>query len=135
MRKRCCATDSNFVTRENHCCACTVVICGTCSTSESFKDDFTCTATELADKTGVTKATMTGFIDGLERDHLIERIADKIDRRKMLIKLTPAGQKKLDEVMPDYHAHVHDLMSHLSAVERAAMLHGVKTLSSNIKSV
>lgn len=99
------------------------------------QDDLTCTATELADKTGVTKATMTGFIDGLERDHLIERIADKIDRRKMLIKLTAEGQKKLDEVMPDYHAHVHDLMSHLSAVERAAMLHGVKTLSSNIKSV
>jgi DNA-binding MarR family transcriptional regulator len=99
------------------------------------QDDFTCTATELAEKTGVTKATMTGFIDGLEKDSLVERMSDKVDRRKILIKLTHEGQKKLDVVMPDYHIHVHDLMSHLTTIERASMLHGVKTLSANIKSV
>jgi len=97
------------------------------------QDELTCTPSELAEKTGVTKATMTGFIDGLEREGLIERISDKVDRRKMLITLTSAGQKKLDEVMPDYHTQVHNLMSNLTMPERDAMLYGVKTLAANIK--
>jgi DNA-binding MarR family transcriptional regulator len=97
------------------------------------QDELTCTPSELAEKTGVTKATMTGFLDGLEREGLVERISDKVDRRKMLITLTSAGQKRLDDVMPDYHNQVHNLMNNLSVSERDAMLHGVRTLAANTK--
>lgn len=96
------------------------------------QDDLTSTPSELAEKAGVTKAAMTGFINGLEREGLVLRLADKIDRRKLLIKLTPAGQQKLDEVMPDYNMKVHNLMNILSAAQRDVMVNGVKMLAANI---
>ena len=36
----------------------------------------------LAEKAGVTRATMTGLIDGLERDGLVQRVFDTADRRE-----------------------------------------------------
>lgn len=45
----------------------------------------------LADLAGVTRATMTGLLDGMARDGLITRSHDSEDRRKMIVRLTPAG--------------------------------------------
>lgn len=94
--------------------------------------NLTSSPSALAEKVGVTKATMTGFIDGLEREGLISRVMDTVDRRKLVIQLTAAGQQKLDEVMPDYCEKVQALMTTLSLVERDAMLTKVKTLAANI---
>jgi len=96
------------------------------------QDDLTSSPSELAEKVGVTKATMTGFIDNLEREGLITRFIDSVDRRKYLIKLTPAGQQKLDDVMPDYHKKVHALMTVLGDAERVAMLNSLKSLAANL---
>ncbi len=96
------------------------------------QDDLTSSPSDLADKAGVTKATMTGFIDGLEREGLVLRLMDTADRRKFLIRLTPAGQQKLDEVLPDYHRKVRDLMTILSLDQRDAMLDSVKRLAANL---
>jgi DNA-binding MarR family transcriptional regulator len=73
---------------------------------------------ELADKAGVTRATMTGLLDGLERDGLVERLSDEQDRRRYTIRLTAAGQAKLDEVMPDYYQRVRRLMQPLDENQR-----------------
>lgn len=72
----------------------------------------------LADKAGVSRATMTGLLDGLERDDLVERVLDRSDRRRVTIQLTPAGQAKLDAVMPDYYQRVRRLMAPLDEDER-----------------
>jgi len=86
----------------------------------------------LAEKAGVTKGTMTGFIDGLEREGLVSRLMDIEDRRKFMIRLTPAGQQKLDQVMPDYYSKVSSLMSTINAEECAVMVKSIKTLSSHL---
>jgi len=96
------------------------------------EDNLTSSPSALAEKVGVTKATMTGFIDGLEREGLISRLMDTVDRRKLLIQLTAAGQQKLDEVMPDYCDKVQALMATLSLNERDAMLASIKTLAENV---
>ena len=41
---------------------------------------------------------MTGLLDGLAREGLIQRIVDEKDKRQTQIKLTKKGQQKLDEV-------------------------------------
>ena len=41
------------------------------------------TPAELAEAAGVTRATMTGLIDTLERDGLVKREPDPVDRRMM----------------------------------------------------
>ncbi len=44
--------------------------------------------TELSEKTGLAKTTLTGMLDRLEVLGLVQRIFDRTDRRKILIKLT-----------------------------------------------
>ena len=76
----------------------------------------------LADKAGISRASMTGLLDGLERDGLIERIFDAADRRRIRIHLTAAGQAKLDAVMPDYYQRVRRLMAPLAESERVQFM-------------
>lgn len=75
----------------------------------------------LAEKAGVTRATMTGLIDGLERDGLVERIFDPQDRRRVSVKLTESGQAKLDDVMPDYYSRLRICMAGLDEAGREQM--------------
>jgi len=96
------------------------------------QDDLTSTPTILAEKTGVTKATMTGFIDSLEREGLVSRVIGTEDRRKFMIRLTAAGQQKLDDVMPDYFSKVRALMTKLDINERDVMVSNMKLLASNL---
>lgn len=78
----------------------------------------------LAEKAGVSRATMTGLLDGLERDGLVERIYDKNDRRRVSIRLTEQGQQRLDQVMPDYYTRLRQCMAGVSESERD-VLHGI----------
>jgi DNA-binding MarR family transcriptional regulator len=96
------------------------------------EETFTSTPSDLAEKTGVTKATMTGFLDGLEKEGLVQRVLHEEDRRKLQIKLTQQGQQKLDEVMPDYCSRVKALMSVLDSVQRDELLKSVNMLSAHV---
>lgn len=78
----------------------------------------TSTPSMLADKAGVTRATMTGLIDGLEQVGLVERVFAKDDRRSVVIHLTEAGQAKLDVVMPDYYRRLRQCMQALDEKKR-----------------
>jgi len=82
------------------------------------EDSRTSTPSVLAEKAGVKRATMTGLIDGLEQNGLVERIYTKDDRRSILIRLTDAGQDKLDAVMPDYYRRVRKCMQSLDDDKR-----------------
>lgn len=77
------------------------------------EDSLTSTPSALAEKAGVTRATMTGLIDGLERDGLVERLMDTRDRRSVSVRLTPSGEAKLDQVMPDYYSRLRRCMAGL----------------------
>jgi len=72
----------------------------------------------LAEKAGVTRATMTGLIDGLERDGLVERLFDPEDRRRVSVRLTASGQSRLDEVMPDYYGRLRQCLAGLHEHDR-----------------
>lgn len=50
---------------------------------------------ELAEQLDVTPRNVTGLIDHLERDGLVERIDDPDDRRSTYARLTLAGAKRL----------------------------------------
>jgi DNA-binding MarR family transcriptional regulator len=78
----------------------------------------TSTPSILAEKAGVSRATMTGLIDGLEQSNLVARIYTKDDRRSVQIKLTEAGQAKLDVVMPDYYRRLRKCMQALDGNKR-----------------
>jgi len=60
------------------------------------------TPASVADQLGVTRAAVTGLIDGLERARLIERHAHPEDRRSTVLMLTARGQQSLDRIAPHY---------------------------------
>ncbi len=82
------------------------------------EDSNTSTPSILAEKAGVSRPTMTGLLDGLEQSNLVERVLTKEDRRSIFIKLTEAGQAKLDIVMPDYYRRLRECMKALSEQDR-----------------
>lgn len=87
------------------------------------EESLSSTPSLLAEKIGVTRATMTGLIDSLEQGGLIKRVFDKTDRRSVIIKLTAAGQAKLDVVMPDYYRRLRQCMQGLDEANRTQLHH------------
>jgi len=80
------------------------------------------TPAELADAAGVTRATMTGLIDTLERDGYVKREPDPVDRRQMSVLLTPAGEKFLMEFLPGHFKAINAVMSTLTEDERKTLV-------------
>ena len=76
------------------------------------------TPATLAEAAGVTRATMTGLIDTLEKDHLVVREPDPSDRRTIHVLLTPEGRARLDAMLPEYFQCVSDILQPLTESER-----------------
>src|SRR5258706_417211 len=53
------------------------------------------TAGELARATGLTRGAITGVIDRLERKGFAKRGAARADRRKVLVRATPAVERRI----------------------------------------
>jgi len=80
------------------------------------------TPAELAEVAGVTRATMTGLVDTLERDGLVKREPDPKDRRMMSVNLTAKGHQLLTQVLPDHFRLMGEVMSPLSEAERKTLV-------------
>jgi len=76
----------------------------------------------LAEHTGVTRATMTGLVDTLERDGLVRRAPDRVDRRMMTVELTARGEKLLLKILPDHFRQMAWLLGPLSETERKTLV-------------
>ena len=76
------------------------------------------TPAELADLSHVSRATMTGLIDTLERDGLVKREPDLTDRRMMAVTLTEKGRLLLQDILPPHFREMAWLMSPFSESER-----------------
>lgn len=96
------------------------------------EDNKTSTPSLLAEKAGVTRATMTGLLDGLVRDGLVERVFDEEDRRRVSVTLTKKGQAKLDDVMPDYYARLRTCMAAVDEDSREALENTLSKISEGL---
>lgn len=85
----------------------------------------------LAEKSGVTRATISGLLDTMERDGLVTRNDSASDRRTVIVLLTEQGQDLVNAILPGYFARVEELISPLNADERKAFV----TLLQKIQSV
>ena len=59
---------------------------------------------EIADHLDVSPRNITGLIDHLERDGLVERVHDLNDRRSIQARLTPRGLQTLSDLWDKAHA-------------------------------
>lgn len=75
----------------------------------------------IADACGVTRATITGLLDGLETEGLIRRERAAGDRRSLQVRLTRAGEAFLARVLPDHFRRIAALMAGVGERDRAAL--------------
>ncbi|WP_019422230.1 MarR family winged helix-turn-helix transcriptional regulator [Paenibacillus sp. OSY-SE] len=77
---------------------------------------------QLAEHLGVTRATVTGLIDTLERDGLVSRRTSATDGRQRSVVLTEQGARKLRDMAPEHFARLEAMVGLLSVEERSVFL-------------
>lgn len=86
----------------------------------------------LAERAGVTRATVTGLLDGLERAALIERHADARDRRALCVRLTRKGRRVARTVFEHHGRWIAGLYGGLCAAERAQLAALLQKVAGNL---
>ncbi|MFB7549967.1 MarR family winged helix-turn-helix transcriptional regulator [Streptomyces sp. NPDC056154] len=76
----------------------------------------------LATSLGVSRATVTGLVSGLEREGLVARRASTEDGRGAVVVLTARGAQQLRDMAADHFARLEALVDGLTADERGLFL-------------
>ena len=71
-------------------------------------------STELAERTMILKPSLTGIVDRLERDGLVERRKDRHDGRKTCIWLSRKARRLYDRIVPLVEAEYAHMKSRFS---------------------
>ncbi len=72
----------------------------------------------LAERAGITRATLTGLLDGLERDDFILRNHSQTDRRSIIVTLTDKGKQTATSLVSDHSQWIVSLMAPLNKQEK-----------------
>jgi len=83
---------------------------------------------ELADRLRIAPRSATEVADGLQERGLVERSADPLDRRAVLLRPTAEGLRVQGEVAAARTADSEELFARLSAEDRAALARILRTL-------
>lgn len=85
--------------------------------------------TELADAVGVHQSTATRGTDRLARLGLVTRVRDHVDRRRVVITVTPRGARMVAEVMARRRAAVQQVVQRMDVVDVAAFVDALRAFS------
>ncbi|MDA0268410.1 MAG: MarR family transcriptional regulator [Cyanobacteria bacterium] len=79
------------------------------------------TPSECAERAGVTRGTITGLLDGLERDGLLRRQPHLEDRRRTTVQLTDGGWALLNRMLPSHFHVIANLLCQLDESEQKTL--------------
>jgi len=60
----------------------------------------------LSEQTGITKGSLTGIVDRLQQNGLVDRVTSREDRRSHLVNLTDEGRATFERVADKHFAHL-----------------------------
>jgi DNA-binding MarR family transcriptional regulator len=80
------------------------------------------TMTELSEELLVTAGNVTGLVDRLVRDGLVERQAGRSDRRVVRTRLTDAGRALVEEAAATHHRFLSRLLDGSSEADKKRLL-------------
>lgn len=86
------------------------------------------TAQAIAKITWSHKSTISRAVASLEQRRLIERAADKSDKRALMLRLTPKGRALFSDLLPLVLEFEKRLLGRLDTAERKALLAGLDGL-------
>ncbi|WP_431955795.1 MarR family winged helix-turn-helix transcriptional regulator [Nocardia lijiangensis] len=87
---------------------------------------------QLAAALGITRATVTGLIDTLEKEKLVCRTRSGEDGRSVMVVLTARGAGRLREMAPEHFARLQAMVSALTPDERKVFLDLLERITSGI---
>lgn len=85
----------------------------------------------LAEKVGVTRATISAMLQRMIRDKLACAFSDASDGRRKLVGLTETGRAFLDEILPDHFMREAELMHNVTEEERSTLVRLLKKIKAN----
>jgi DNA-binding MarR family transcriptional regulator len=89
---------------------------------------------ELAKEIRVTKSTITGLIDGLEKLEYVERYTDKtIDRRKVFVRITELGETFFKTIFPNHIKSISTMFKDIESEELVQFMKTFEKISDNFK--
>lgn len=77
---------------------------------------------QLAATLGVSRATVTGLVDGLEKEGLVLRRPSAEDGRSAVVVLTARGARTLRELAPEHFSRLQEMVGGLTVEERTVFL-------------
>lgn len=77
---------------------------------------------EIGDRLLVTRGTVTGLLDTLQKQRLISRSTHPDDRRMLLVEATAKARELLAELLPEFFPTEAELMSALTAREKETLV-------------
>ena len=87
---------------------------------------FRCGATplgDLAEDLATTPRNITGLVDHLERDGLVERIPDPTDRRSVKASLTEAGRERIQAIWKEGLQRQYEIVGDMTKEDLAQLRH------------
>jgi len=91
---------------------------------------------DLSNVLEVTKSTITGLIDGLEKMNYVERYIKKgEDRRKIFVKITSAGHDFIKNFFPGHVKMISKLISDFSNNDKQMLASLLLKISHNLNSI
>ncbi|MFD2181811.1 MarR family winged helix-turn-helix transcriptional regulator [Rhodoplanes azumiensis] len=86
---------------------------------------------ELVRATAVDQGTIRGVIERLTARRLVAIATDGGDRRKVIVHLTSRGSAMIDRMVPSAHRITELTMGELDPVERVALVHLLRKMTSD----
>lgn len=77
---------------------------------------------ELSKRMMVTGGNITGITDQLEKEKLVQRVADPKDRRAFSVRLTPEGHRVFAEMAVVHEGWIAELLQDISAPDKSQLI-------------
>jgi DNA-binding MarR family transcriptional regulator len=84
---------------------------------------------DIAEESGVSKATLTGVLKTLEKMKLVVRARSVLDGRLVLVTLTPAGRTLMESLFPAFNRQEIELVSHVPSDDRIGFANMLRHLT------
>ena len=87
---------------------------------------------DLAAFIGIRQPVVSRIVSEMEADGLLKRKPHKDDQRIIFVRLTAAGEKKFDEILPLIQARRDDAVAGIAAADRKKLIATLRAIESNL---
>jgi DNA-binding MarR family transcriptional regulator len=96
-------------------------------------EDKSLSPSDLAERCGVSRASISGLLDGLEKSGMVQREADSRDGRGRPVRITTKGKRFLEKMLPAHFTWLARVMQNLNEKERRQLIELVSKIDPNVK--